>query len=94
MDVQEDALRKGHRPVQDIYWGVEPESQWGTLHMENGNERIKTETGDYRDYYMELHVAIVSGQAPPITAEDGLKTIRIIEYAFESARLGKRLSIK
>ncbi len=94
LDVQEDALRKGHRPVQDIYWGVEPESQWGTLYMENGDERLTTDAGDYRDYYMDLHVAIISGQAPPVTAEDGLNTIRIIEYALESARLGKRLKVE
>jgi predicted dehydrogenase len=86
-DVQEEQLQNGLSPNLPQY-GIEPESEKGLLHTEkNGEvtrERIPTEKGTYLDYYQQLYNAIANHQPIPVTAEDGLKVIEIIEAAYKS----------
>ncbi len=93
LDVQEQALRDGHRPVQDIFWGVETEDMWGTLHLPGDAYKIETLAGDYRAYYEDFYSSVTEGHLPAITAQDGLNVIRLIELAFESSRTGRRIDI-
>lgn len=87
-NVQEEALDKGHLP-EGANWGVEPESEKGLLHTEeNGRvvrEYITSETGAYNDYFTALYNAIREGAPVPVSAEDGLNVIRIVEAAFKSS---------
>lgn len=92
MDPQEAPLRAGRAPEGDD-WGLEAESQWGTLAtMVDGrpsSRRVPTERGDYRLFYANVRDAI-QGAAPLIvTAEHAAKVVRVIELARESSALGR-----
>ena len=86
-NVQEEALAAGKTP-DDPEWGTEPESERGLLHTEiNGKvirEHITSERGNYSQYYIAIYEALRNGAAPPVSAEDGLNVIRIIQKAYES----------
>ena len=88
LDVQEIALKQGLDPHTKSDWGIEPETVWGNLVTEhNGvtiSGKIKSETGDYRDYYMNVYAAIVDNKALDITPEHARNIIRIIEIAMQS----------
>lgn len=38
--------------------------------------------------------AIVNGSQPPVTAEDGYHSIRLLEAVYESAKSGKRVDFR
>ena len=95
-NVQEEALQAGAVPGS-ADWGTEPESEKGLLHTEkNGEvirEYIKSEQGNYADYYNGIYDAIVNDKPVPVSAEDGLNVIKIIEKAFESNEQKKVLDV-
>jgi len=86
-DVQENDLMAGAIPGSDN-WGTEPESEKGLLHTEKDGRVIKeyipSLRGNYMDYYNGIYEAIRNDAEVPVSAEDGLKVIRIIEAAFKS----------
>jgi scyllo-inositol 2-dehydrogenase (NADP+) len=96
-DVQEDDLKKGLRP-ENAHWGWEPESENGLLNfIEDGStfrERIPTLHGNYMDYYNGIFNAVVKNTDPPVTAEDGLLVMKVIDAALESDSKRKVISIK
>ncbi|MDQ6764067.1 MAG: Gfo/Idh/MocA family oxidoreductase [Bacteroidota bacterium] len=91
-NVQEDMLTAGHTP-DEAGWGTEPDSERGLLHTEiDGKvvrEYIATERGNYNDYYDGIYEAIRNDKPVPVTAEDALKVIKIIEAAYKSSETGK-----
>jgi predicted dehydrogenase len=86
-DIQETTLKEGVLPGKSD-WGKEPESEKGFLHTEiNGKiikEYIKSEKGNYGEYYDAIYQSIRNDQPLPVTAEEGLNVVRIIEAAFKS----------
>ena len=92
-DVQEKHLLAGEPPIGDN-WGVEPESEQGLLHTEiDGKlirERVHTEKGSYMDYFIGIYEAIRNDAPLPVTAEQGVRIIRVIEKAYQS-RAEKRM---
>ena len=86
-DVQEEMLQSGEIPGRSD-WGTEPASQKGLLHTEvNGvvqRHYIESEQGNYNEYYDEIYEAIRSNAPLPVTAEDALNVIKIIEAAYKS----------
>jgi scyllo-inositol 2-dehydrogenase (NADP+) len=86
-DVQEITLQKGIIPGGSD-WGKEPETEKGLLHTEiNGEiirEYIQSEQGNYGEYYEAVYESIRNNKPIPVTAEQGLDVIRIIEAAFRS----------
>lgn len=88
-DMQEEQLQSGMLPTADGY-GTEPESEKGLLHTEvNGKiikEYIPSLTGNYTGYYEGIYQAIRNNQPLPVTAEEGMKVIKIIEAAFQSSK--------
>lgn len=86
-DIQEAALIGGAVPGTSD-WGKEPVSEEGWLHTQiNGyDERKQVDTlrGDYGQYYELLFQAISHQQAPPVTAEDGVHVMQVIEAARKS----------
>jgi predicted dehydrogenase len=86
-DVQEAGLLVGKIPNSEG-WGVEPESENGLLHAErNGvviKEKVPTEQGNYYDYFDEVYKAITNDTAMPVTADDGINVMRILEAAEKS----------
>ncbi|MEP7229717.1 MAG: Gfo/Idh/MocA family oxidoreductase [Ginsengibacter sp.] len=90
-DVQEEMLLAGNIPGSDG-WGMEPDSQKGLLHTEKDGEVIKeyvpSERGNYNEYYDGIYEAIRNDAPLPVTAEEALNVIKIIEAAYESNRTG------
>ena len=95
-DVQEELLQAGEVPGKSN-WGTEPESQMGLLHTEKDGEEIKeyikSEQGNYNEYYNGIYEAIRNNKPLPVTAEDGLDVIRIIEAAYKSNDTGKVIDL-
>jgi predicted dehydrogenase len=91
-DVQEALLQAGNIPGGPD-WGTEPETEKGLLHTEiNGVEErkyIDSEQGNYDDYYSGIYEAIRNNKPVPVTAEEGMNVIRVIEAAFESSKAQK-----
>jgi predicted dehydrogenase len=87
-NIQEEALQAGTVPGS-ANWGTEPEKERGLLHTEiNGKvikEYIQSETGNYADYYNGIYESIRNEKPVPVSGEDALKVIKIIETAFKSS---------
>ncbi len=86
-DVQEELLQAGKSPAGED-WGMEPDNQKGLLHTklegEVKREFFTSERGNYNEYYDGIFEAIRNEKPLPVTAEDALDVIKIIEAAYES----------
>ena len=86
-NIQEIMLQKGDAPAK-ADWGTEPESERGLLHTEKDGkvirEYITSERGNYGDYYNGIYESIRNDRPVPVSAEEGLNVIKIIEAAFKS----------
>ncbi|RLQ96581.1 oxidoreductase [Falsibacillus albus] len=83
MDGQEDALKAGGNPIA-ADWGKEDPDLYGRLSKMNSSGKLETRTlpseqGDYKQYYLGVHRSIREGVRPPVTAEEALNVIRLIE---------------
>lgn len=87
-DVQEDELKTGKKPMVTD-WGKEPDFRKGVLHTEieglEVREHVPTLPGNYYYFFDDLYQAIKKHKAVPVSAEDGIKTMHIIEAAIESS---------
>ena len=90
-DVQEDQLKSGMKPNDPLY-GFEHDGEQGLLSIEKNDEdvrmKVATERGDYRDYYEGVFQSIRNGEEEPVTSEEGINVMRVIDAAFESAEKG------
>jgi predicted dehydrogenase len=96
-DLQEIQLNAGAIPSLEN-WCPSPSQPDGLLHTEINGEVIRKEltsvAGNYMGYYDDLYKAL-TGKAPnPVPAEDGIKTIRIIEAALKSSKDGKIINLQ
>ena len=95
-DVQEAALLRGETPDAPD-WGSEPEHLKGLLHTEKDGEVVKefllSFKGNYLDYFDGMHRAIRTNQPVPVSAEEGLNVIRIIQAAFKSSNKKKVIEL-
>jgi len=87
LDVQEDDLKAGKRRKDDT-WGAEPGSQWGALNTISQRKIVPSLPGDYHAFYQAVHAHLTQGTSLPITAQDGMNVIRIIELALTSSKNG------
>lgn len=92
LDPQEDRLKAGIQP-NAIDWSKENEQQYGHLYFEESSQVAVTECGGYQQFYLQMADAINNGAKPPVSAEDALWNIRLIEVAMESSRLGKTIKV-
>lgn len=86
-DVQEDELKLGNKPnLED--WGTESETLQGILHTEiNGKEireKVPTLQGNYFSFFDGVYDSIANNKTEPVTAQDGVKVMQIIEAAIAS----------
>lgn len=86
-DIQEEALKMGKKPSLKN-WGTESRSREGLLHTESEgkiiHENIPTLTGNYYDFFDALYLSITENKLEPVTAQDGVNTMRIIEASIKS----------
>jgi len=91
-DPQEDALRAGLAPGQ-AGWGLDAEPAYGELVLDREGaavaSRVPTLAGAHHAFYRGLREAIVNGAPPPVTAEEGVDVMRVIEAAQRSAAEGR-----
>lgn len=86
-DVQESDLIAGKMPGSNN-WGIEPDTEKGLLLAEKNNEIaeefIAAPPGNYMEYFDQMYKAIRFDEPVPVTAEDGLEVIKVIEAALKS----------
>jgi predicted dehydrogenase len=91
-DVQEAQLDEGMKPGDPAY-GVEPAGGEGRLHtIDHGRKtcrKVTSPPGNYLAFYDGLHRSLARGEPEPVTAEDGVCVMRIIDAAMRSHREGR-----
>lgn len=95
-DIQEDVLKTGSKPnLED--WGTEPAEKAGILHTEkDGNpyrDVLPTMQGNYYEFFDLLYQSIAMGKPEPVSAEDGLKVMKIIDAAQQSSEQKKVIEL-
>ena len=95
-DVQEDELKVGKKPNLTS-WGTEKEGQEGLLNTEiEGKiikEKVPTLQGNYYNFFDGVYQAIAHDKSEPITAQDGVNVMRIIEAAFQSSEQKRAINL-
>lgn len=86
LDAQEDQLRAGLAPGASG-WGVDPRA--GELVLERDGRLVTevahAEHGDYRAYYAGMRDAILHGAPVPVTPQQALDVMRLIELGESSS---------
>ena len=90
LDVQEAAFKAGKKPEGQV-WGVESEEKWGKIFLTEETKPYETVPGDYRILYKNVADAILKGTSLDITIPQTISVLKIIEAAFTSAELGRRV---
>lgn len=88
-------------PGQQAGWGAEPESDWGTLtlapDLSQPNQLTRTPvptiTGDYRGFYANVRDAIRGDAELAVTAEDGFRSLRLLDLARQSSAERRTLPV-
>jgi predicted dehydrogenase len=96
-DIQEDVLKTGEKPNVTT-WGIEPEDKAGLLHTEINGEVVRTTIptlqGNYYDLFDGLYVSITQDKEEPVTAKDGIRTMKIIDAAVASSEQKRSIDLK
>jgi len=87
-DIQEDELKLGKKP-DSKEWGIEPKDKQGILNtmtkVTSIRETLTTLDGNYMDFFDGLYDSIANDKPEPVSAEDGINVMRIIEAAQQSS---------
>ncbi|WP_305857615.1 oxidoreductase [Balneatrix alpica] len=93
LDPQEDALRAGQLPGHPE-WGQEPVTAYGQLYLaEQPALTLPTQAGNYQRFYQDMVATLLKGAAAPVSAEEALQGIRLIELAYQSSQQGRTLEV-
>ncbi|WP_400077552.1 Gfo/Idh/MocA family oxidoreductase [Winogradskyella sp. R77965] len=95
-DVQEKELMEGKKPSL-ANWGAEPKAEEGLLHTgKNGEivrERVTSLNGNYMEYYDGIYDAIRHNKAVPVSGNEGMNVIKVIEAAIKSNTKKRRIDL-
>jgi predicted dehydrogenase len=105
VDPQEPALVGGAKvPVMgsNPVWLLEKESDWGKLTVAPVpsdpamlvEQFVKTDPGDYREFYANVRDALLGKAEILLTATDGYRVIKLLEMARLSSREQRTLTVK
>jgi len=96
-DLQETNLLNGVSPSLET-WCPAPDKPDGLLHIVAGSKEVKEERtsspGNYMLYFDDVCKAINKVAPNPVRGTDGVKIIRIIEAAKQSAKEGRIINIQ
>lgn len=92
LDVQASQLQAGGRPGEPRF-GRDPGDAWGELRTGDGSRSVQTERGDYVAFYRAVRATVHDGAPPPVSLDDAIAGLRIIEAAFASNRDGRIVSL-
>lgn len=94
LDAQEGQSKAGLRPG-DADWGLDPNP--GELIRQIDGETVRQtvtpERGDYVRFYAGVRDAITTGAPPPVTLDQALTVMRIIDAGERSAAEGRRIEV-
>lgn len=94
LDAQEDQLRAGMVPGMPG-WGVDPRS--GEVVQERDGRLIteiaRAEAGDYRAYYAGMRDAILQGGPVPVTPQQALEVMQLIELGIRSSEERREIAL-
>ncbi|MFT4203550.1 MAG: oxidoreductase [Chitinophagaceae bacterium] len=97
MDIQEDDLKAGKRPIDTIDWGKEPAAFYGKLrYLQDGELKesiFPSVPGDYTGFYQNIYDTLRQKAALKVKPEEARNIIRIIELAMESNASGREVEI-
>ena len=95
-DVQEDELKSGKKPNLET-WGTESIEKRGLLHTEINGEIVKeyipTLQGNYFDFFDGVYQSITNDATEPVTAQEGVHVMQIIEAAIQSSAQKKVIDL-
>ncbi len=83
LDVQEEQLRYGLTPDGHGY-GVTPPEAYGLLGTPGDTRPQRTEPGRYQDFYPQVAAAVRGEGPPPVSLDDAVLCLEIIEAALRS----------
>ncbi|MFM2476193.1 Gfo/Idh/MocA family oxidoreductase [Celerinatantimonas sp. MCCC 1A17872] len=93
-DVQAEALFAGKRPIDDPQgWGYEQPSHLPVLRTQEGEQTVASVPGRYHDYYSQFAKAVTGEGDLPVSAEQAIEILKILDAAIESARLNQVVKI-
>ncbi|MEC8082690.1 MAG: Gfo/Idh/MocA family oxidoreductase [Pseudomonadota bacterium] len=85
-DVQAQDIFAGRRPVENLStWGFQGRDNWATLNTPTGSERVPSEQGRYHDYYTQFAKAVEHGMSLPVTANEAIQVLKVLDAALLSA---------
>jgi scyllo-inositol 2-dehydrogenase (NADP+) len=89
LDPQESQLKQGLSP-SDHDFGREPERDFGILtNPDTGvSQPVSSERGHYLAFYDQLYESLTQQRSAAVSAEEALRSIRLIELALCSSRTG------
>lgn len=86
-DLQEAYLKLGLKPNLPN-WGTENATEKGLLHTQIGtqitNRKVKSLKGNYMPFFDQLAAALTQNTPLPVTAQEGVNVMKIIELAIKS----------
>ncbi len=91
-DPQEAQLKNGRLPSETNF-GVEEKADFGTLYNGTESVKVETEVGCYQKYYSGIAKALNNEGVCPVSSEDALNVIKILELAEESNRNRKTVTL-
>ena len=94
LDPQEDVLKTGRRPP-DPDWGVDPLPVLLSVWRDGvcRSRELACVAGDYPAYYAGVRDAIRGRGPNPVSAEEAIRVIGLIELGLQSAQQGRVLSV-
>ena len=93
-DVQAQAIFAGKRPLNDLEgWGYDDKEHWGTLRTAEGAVKVPSEQGRYHAYYEGFAEASRTGGKPPVTAEEAIAVLAVLDAARISAAEGRVVAV-
>lgn len=94
LDPQEGLLRTGHAIPNRGPWAAESDAEWGILNTDDGRRKYPTIPGNYLGYYDAIYDTLCKGAQPPVSHNDMLTDLRILEAAFKSSQTGRVITVE
>jgi predicted dehydrogenase len=93
VDVQARDVTSGNRPAADrATWGYEPTP--GLFVTAEGSRPIESLQGDYSRYYEQFARAVRGSDALPVSADDAVHVVEVIDAARRSAAAGEVVRLR
>jgi scyllo-inositol 2-dehydrogenase (NADP+) len=89
-DGQESALKEGTMPG-DLNWGVTPGTRVELRDTDGTPRALAVQNGQYEAFYASVAAALLDGAEPPVSAEDALAVMRVMDAARLSGQTGQRV---